>query len=123
MKARSGFVSNSSSTSFIITNKTDRDMSLRDFCTATLDTVLTFYNEDEPKQKTRKEVLDSVDVFAKRISEERQPHGEDGIHFSQSIEVPAHSSRTFMFSGYGLREPLTTIRYLPPGTSKVWALN
>ncbi len=31
MKVRDGFVSNSSSTSFIITNTTDKDLTLRDF--------------------------------------------------------------------------------------------
>ncbi len=59
MKLRNGFISNSSATSFIITNKTDEVLSIKDFLEENLFLVDDF-NKEYSHNYTKKEALAST---------------------------------------------------------------
>jgi hypothetical protein len=65
MKKRNGFVSNSSSSSFIITNKSDRDLSLVDFVRENPQLVeqwRSIYGSGDYNQDTQEELLESAEM-------------------------------------------------------------
>jgi hypothetical protein len=99
MKLRNGFVSNSSSSSYIITNRSEVDKTLRDFVEATVDGVLGDYNSRGCHQYTRKEVMDSFRKYVDKIANLPSYYEGDGL--STSIDLPANSSRVFLFADYG----------------------
>ncbi len=64
MKVRNGFVSNSSSTAYIITNKTDQPLLLMEFVKENLDLIDLYnkeYSHSYSSGRTRKEVLESAE--------------------------------------------------------------
>ncbi len=82
MKIRNGFVSNSSSTSFIITNKTNEYKTIHDFLKETSFLVEDFNNEYDA-EITEKEFLEDADYykmynFIPHESEELSFGDEDG---------------------------------------------
>ena len=63
MKIRKGFVSNSSSSSFIIKNQTYKHKTMEDFAKETCHLVLEFNNEYSWNNHTVEEFMDCVDQY------------------------------------------------------------
>lgn len=76
MKTRKGFVSNSSSTSFIITNTSDRKLTLRDFVEENPQLVKQFCEQYDWESITQKELV-------------RSARREDPMNFKPGIPTEA----------------------------------
>jgi len=82
MKIRNGFVSNSSSSSFMIENKTDKDLTLVDFITEQPNLIQEYvdeYDRDDPEY-TQENLLISAklnNVTFKAKTEEAYTFGDD----------------------------------------------
>jgi len=68
MKTRSGFVSNSSSTSFIITNLSNRELTVVDFVKENPD-IVSGWNTEYKKDITQEQMIESAEERVKTKSE------------------------------------------------------
>jgi hypothetical protein len=96
MRTRLSFVSNSSSCSFIITNKSDHTLTLEDFCKDTVDSVLEDYNKNYLTSHTREEVLVSVREYIDKVQ-----RGEGFPGTSKNMVLAAGEGGYYIFSNYG----------------------
>jgi len=81
MKTRNGFVSNSSSSSFIITNKSDRNISLVDFVKENPQ-LIQKWNQEYSYDETQEELIESAEendfIFPANSSDNYTFGDEDG---------------------------------------------